>query len=172
MKGLTSFVVLGLLGIIFFLYTNQPAPVQVITPGSAQPIAANSSAWQTFSCEVNGTMTPCPLRSGDELEAWGVVTSRSLKDSNTGQRLEVSATGVADKDPESIPYVKSLPRFALIGRMKGDSHPFLFGTSYTLQQSGELELMVNGDYRDKFGRPHLEWFNTENSGQFTVRLKR
>lgn len=170
--GATPFVILVLFGIVVFLYFNQPPPVVVLAPtGATLSVHAYTPNWTVFYCEVADRMTPCDLKPGDVIEAWGTVSSNALKENNAPVQITPKGIAVRDLVDKSTPYVNNLPRFALIGRMRG-SQPFLIGNSYTVQNSGQLELLVNGDYRDKWGRTHDEWFGTENRGDFTVRLKR
>jgi hypothetical protein len=139
-------------------------------------IRADEVGWQMTYCQnTAGQTVPCEFSVGDTIEAYGTVTSRAIRESDNSI-VPIGPCGIHDVDKDSQPYVPGLPRYAAIGRMRftggGYSEPFRICGSTTLPGRGFLEVRVNGDYRDKFGRTHDEWFGELNRGSFKLRLNK
>lgn len=150
----------------------------LLTSRGDQAISPKTASWQAVYCEniTTGRMERCEFFEGHVVEAWGTIQNKFVKDIATGNVVPIGPRGISDDDPESSPYVPELPRFALLGRLRYMngvySEPFVIGPRYLVPAQGTLEVIVNSDYRDKFGRTHPEWFNEFTDQQFQIRINK
>lgn len=158
-------MVLGLLGIIIYLYAKPAvAPVAYAPSRQINSVDARHTNWtDTFS----------HLQQGDILCAAGTVSNRLLTDHN--EMIEVGPDGIDVKEIDGFTQrYPQFPMLAFLGRVNGDDHSIfaIHKDCAAVPFAGQdFQIIVNVPYKDEHGFMATGMASNKDLGNFTFLKK-